>query len=102
MLVHTWRVDNLGIQVHQCFAVWEKEWRVGVYLTPDKHVLSGERDQFVTLSYICTHRVHDPPLGQVNLRIQVGHAELAPATTPGSHLHHPESGALVGKQDGIA
>src|SRR5271167_2665973 len=102
MLLHTWRVDNLGIQVHECFAVGKEEWRVRVYLAPDEHVLGGERDQFVALSHIGTHRVHDLRFGQVNLRVQVGYAELAPATTPGSQLHHAESGSLIGEKDGIA
>ena len=74
----------------------------GVHLTPDEHVLGGERDQFVALLHVGTNRVHDPGFGHINLRIQIGNTELAPATAAGSHLDDAKRRPLVGKQDVVA
>ncbi len=72
-----------------------------MYLTPNEHVFGGQRDLFVSVTDVSTHRFHDLIFWQVNLGIQIRYAELAATSTPRRHFHNAKSSSRVGKQNSL-
>ena len=73
-----------------------------MHLAPDEHVLRGQRDLLVALAHVRAHGGQDLVLGQIDLRVEIRHAELAAAPAAGRHLDHAEGRALVRKQNLVA
>ena len=102
VLLDAGRFDDRRIQIQQRFAVGEEEGRAGLHLAPDEHVFGGERNLLVALRHVRAHAHHDFFFRHVNLRVEVGHAELAAAPAARGHLDHAESCPSVGHQDAVA
>src|SRR6185503_4712082 len=96
------RVHDVGIKIHQCFAVREIERRVSVDLAPDEHVFGRKRDLLVAVSDVRAYRVHDLVFWKIDLRIQIGHAKLAATSAASGHLDDAERRARVGKEYSLA
>ena len=90
------------VEVDERFAVREVERRVRVDLAPDEHVLGGQRDLLVAVADVGADGRHHLVLRHVDLRVEIGHAELAAPAAAGRHLDHAERRALVGEQDLVA
>src|SRR4030095_16674787 len=102
MIFDTWCVDDFAIQINQSLSVREIERSFGVYLTPDKHVLSRERNLFIPVTNVSPHRLHYLFLGEINLRIQIGKAKLTTTSATGSHLNNAKGRPLIGKEDSFS
>lgn len=101
VLFETLCVGDLREQIEQRFAVGKIEGHTRAYLTPNEHVLGGERDLLVPLADIRSHRSHDFLFGNVYLRAEVRHAEVAAASAARGHFDYAESGPLFRDQDAI-
>ncbi len=96
------RVDDRRIQIKQGFAVGKVKRRFGVNLSPDEHVFGRQTDLFVAVADVGLDGVHDFLFRKINLRIQIGHAELAAASATCGHFNHAKSRAFVGNQQSFA
>ena len=99
VLLDAGRIYDRRVKVQERFAVGEEEWRSGPHLAPDEHVFGGQRNLFVALGDVRANSDHDLFFGHVNLRVQVGHAELAPSAAARGHFDHAESRAPVGHEN---
>src|SRR4030095_15957839 len=96
------RVDYVRIEFEKRFAIRKIERNVGVDLTPDEHVFGSQRYLLVAFAHVGANGFHDLILRKIDLRIQVGQAELAAATTAGGHLYNSERGSLIGEENAVA
>ena len=97
VLLDARRIHHLAVEVDERLPIGEEEGRVGPDLPPDEHVLGRQRDLSVAVGDVGPHRLEDALLRQVDLRVEVGRAELAAAPAPGRHLDDAEGGRLVRK-----
>ena len=70
-------------------------------MSPNEHVLGRQRDLLVTIFNVCAYGLENPFLGQVDLRVEVRHAELASASAAGSHFDDAERRGAVRKDQGV-
>ena len=101
VLLHAGGVDDIPIQIEQRFPVGEIERRRRVDLPPDEHVLRRQRNLLVAFAHVCPHVREDLLARQIDLRIQIRHAELAAPAASRRHLDDAERCALVGKENGV-
>lgn len=102
VLLDARRVDHLGIEIEQGFAIGKVEGDAGLHLAPDEHVLSSQRDLFVAIPYVGANSLQHLVLGHIELRVQIWQTELAATPAACGHLHHAKGGALAGEKDFIA
>src|SRR5262249_46231662 len=69
-----------------------------MHLSPYEHIFSGQADLFVAFAHIGAHGGHDFFFREIDLRIQIGHADFAAAAAAGGHLDHTEGGAFIGHE----
>ena len=96
------RIDDVGVQIDEGLAVREVERCRRVDLTPDEHVFGGQRNLRVAVPDVRANGRHDLLLGEIDLWIQVWHAELTATSAPGGHLDDAEGRPLVGEDDLLA
>src|SRR5262245_36325905 len=102
MLLDTWGVYNISVEIQQSFAIREEEGSLSLHLTPDKHVLCCQRDLLISLRDIGANSRHDALLGEVDLRIEVRQTELTSASAARGHLDHAERGAMQREKQFLA
>jgi hypothetical protein len=99
VLLDARRVDDVPVEIDERLAVREVERRLRVHLAPDEHVFGRERDLLVAVAHVGANGRHDLVLGQIDLRVEIRHAELAAPAASRRHLDDAEGRALVGEQD---
>src|SRR6266536_1224601 len=102
VLFYTRRRNDAGIEIKHRLPVGEKEGSVGAYLPPDEHIFGSQRDLLVTIADVGAYGSHDVLFGNINLRIEVRHAEVAASSAPRGHLNDAEGGAPVGRENPLS
>src|SRR5215831_15515491 len=63
MLLYTGGIDNFTIKVNQGLSIRKEERSIGLDLSPDKHVFSGERDLLIAFPDVGPDRRENLLLG---------------------------------------
>src|SRR5262245_64069239 len=95
MLLDTWGVYNISVEIQQSFAIREEEGSLSLHLTPDKHVLCCQRDLLISLRDIGENSRNDALLGEVDLRIEVRQTALTSSSAARGHIDVTTRGGLM-------